>query len=138
MPRPPKPQIGHRSVSTPDILKYNGKYYLYYQSFNEPSGLRGDLCPVSMSYSDSPDGPWTPCGKVVVETGKKGEWDEHIIHDPFPLVHDGKIYMYYKSGFNHRDAGGLAISKNILLILFLIPDMKCRFSHFAKVWQQWL
>jgi len=110
VPRPPKPQIGHRSVSTPDILKYNGKYYLYYQSFNEPSGLRGDLCPVSMSYSDSPDGPWTPCGKAVVETGKKGEWDEHIIHDPFPLVHDSKIYMYYKSGFNHRDAGGLAIS----------------------------
>ena len=45
-----------------------------------------------------------------METGKKGEWDEKLIHDPFPLVHDGKIYLYYKSGFNHRDAGGLAIA----------------------------
>ena len=102
VPRPPKPQPGWRSVTTTDILKWQGKYYLYYQAFMEASGLKGDNCPVSVSYADSPDGPWTPTNKIVIPNGAEGEWDQFKIHDPYPLVHDGKIYLYYKSGFDDR------------------------------------
>jgi len=45
VPRPPKPQVGWRSVTTTDILEWEGKYYLYYQGFMEASGKRGDDCP---------------------------------------------------------------------------------------------
>lgn len=100
--RPPKPQPGWRSVTTTDILKWKGKYYLYYQAFMEASGLKGDNCPVAVSYADSPDGPWTPSHKIVIPNGAEGEWDQFKIHDPYPLVHDGKIYVYYKSGFDDR------------------------------------
>ena len=97
IPRPPKPQVGWRSVTTCDILKFEGKFYLYYQGFMEASGTRGDDCPVAMSYSDSPDGPWTPHTKVVISNGEEGTWDQYSIHDPYPMVWNDKIYIYYKS-----------------------------------------
>ncbi|WP_282122946.1 glycoside hydrolase family 117 protein [Algibacter mikhailovii] len=109
IPRPEKPHPGWRSVSTTDVLKWQGKYYLYYQAFSAPSGKpsdggASDKCPVAMSYADSPDGPWKPLNKVVIDFGAEDEWDNRVIHDPYPLIHDGKIYVYYKSGLGERDA----------------------------------
>ena len=42
VPRISKQQVSWRSVSTPAILVWKGKYYLYYQRFMEMSGKRGD------------------------------------------------------------------------------------------------
>lgn len=100
--RPEKPLVGWRSVTTTDILIWKGKYYLYYQGFMEASGKRGDDCPVAVSWADSPDGPWTPYNKIVIPNGAEGEWDQYSIHDPYPLVHNGKIYLYYKSDFDEK------------------------------------
>jgi hypothetical protein len=97
VPRPPRPAVGWRSVCTTDILVWRGKYYLYYQGFMEASGKRGDYCPVAVSYADSPDGPWTPHNKVVIPNGPEGTWDQYTIHDPYPLVHNGRIHLYYKA-----------------------------------------
>jgi len=117
VPRPPKPHAGWRSVSTTDILKWKGKYYLYYQGFLEPSGTRGDYCPVAASYADSPDGPWIATNRIIIPNGAEGEWDQYAKHDPYPLVHDGKIYLYYKSAFNRPNlwvGAGLAVAGNPL------------------------
>ncbi len=123
VPRPQKPTVGYRSVATPDILVWQGKYYLYYQAFSEISGKQGADCPVAMSYADSPDGPWTPLNKIVIPNGAPGEWDQYAIHDPLPIVYNGKIYLYYKSDYNRFDntlegkrltirSTGLAIADN--------------------------
>ncbi len=118
VPRPPKPQLGHRAVTTTEILEWEGKFYLYFQAFSVPSGTRGDDCPVSVAVAESPDGPWVHTGKIVVNNGAEGEWDQYSIHDPHPLVHDGKIYMYYKSDFgeapDHIRMQGLAIGEDPL------------------------
>lgn len=100
IPRAARPNPGWRSVSTADILYWRGRYYLYYQAFSVPPTSRGDNCPVSVSYADSPDGPWTPTHRLVIPNGAAGEWDQHSIHDPYPLVYRGKIYLYYKSDFD--------------------------------------
>jgi len=123
VPRPPKPEPGWRSVTTTDILVWQGKYYLYYQAFSAASGISGgDDCPVAVSWADSPDGPWHATHQVVIPNGAPGEWDQYSIHDPYPMVHDGKIYLYYKSDFAiNREKGypyvrmhGLAIAENPL------------------------
>lgn len=118
VPRPPKPAVGWRSVTTTDILVWEGKYYLYYQGFMEASGTRGDDCPVAVSWADSPDGPWTPHNEIVIPNGAEGEWDQYSIHDPYPLVYKGKIYLYYKSDFdgdpNLVRMQGLAIAEHPL------------------------
>lgn len=114
VPRPARPIVGWRSVTTTDILKWKGKYYLYYQGFLEASGTKGDHCPVTASFSDSPDGPWTPVNKIIIENGEPGTWDQYSIHDPYPLIYKDKIYIYYKAAFGDRPdyllGNGLAIA----------------------------
>lgn len=116
VPRLEKPYPGWRSVSTPDILEWKGKYYLYYQAYTimpGTPGTQGDDCPVAASVADSPDGPWTPSNKIVVDNGLPGTWDHYIIHDPYPLVYKDKIYLYYKGemgGDPRVRAQGLAIA----------------------------
>jgi len=118
VPRPAQPHPGWRSVCTPDVLIWKGKYYLYYQGFLEMSGQRGDDCPVTASVADSPQGPWRPSHQIVIANGAPGEWDQYSIHDPYALVYKGQIYLYYKSDFNnaqpHVRAHGLATADDPL------------------------
>ena len=82
------------------------------------SRRRGDYFPTSASWAPAPDGPWHPTGKVVIPNGKAGEWDQYAVHDPYPLVHAGKIYIYYKSSFNRPGtkwiAHGVAVADDPL------------------------
>ncbi len=116
VPRLEKPYAGWRSVSTPDILVYKGKYYLYYQAYTMMPGgpgTKGDDCPVAASMADSPDGPWTPSNKIVLDNGPEGTWDQYVIHDPYSLIYKGKIYLYYKGEMGGKPkvrAQGLAIA----------------------------
>jgi hypothetical protein len=95
VPRAPRGQYGDRSLTTPSVLVYRGKYYLYYQAWTG-RWARNDCVGVSMAWAESPDGPWTRLDRTVVSRGERDEWDGCAIHDPFPLVYRGKIWLYYK------------------------------------------
>lgn len=97
VPRNKKGEYGDRAATTTDILVHEGKYYLYYQTFTGPfSSTKGDYCDVSMAWADSPDGPWTRINNPVIPLGGRDAWDEGAIHDPYPLVYKGKIWLFYK------------------------------------------
>ena len=67
---------------------------------------KGDSCNVSMAWAESPDGPWRKTNRPIIKLGKPGSWDSLSIHDPYPLVYKGKIWLYYKSDvWLHDDAG---------------------------------
>lgn len=110
--RGPKGEFDDRSVFTPDIMVYDGKYYLYYQAVKAPFGARTKNV-IGMSWANSPDGPWHRHPEPVLTTGKSGEWDgdgdnrskiksygdfdSHKVHDPNLIIRDGKFWMYYKA-----------------------------------------
>jgi len=90
--RPAKGQFGWRSNCTPDILAWNGRYYLYYQAYSEI--IRGgDICPVTVAVADSPDGPFHALGRPVIEPGGTDDWDCACVQDPFPIIYRGKVYQ---------------------------------------------
>jgi hypothetical protein len=93
--RPDKPTRGFRSICTPDILVWKGKYYLYFQAYSPRVGGQ-QFCPVMAAVAESPDGPWKLIKEPVIEPGPPGSWDNIKINDPYLLVYRGKILMYYK------------------------------------------
>jgi len=58
-----------------------------------------------MAEADCPDGPWRALGRPVLEPGEQEDWDCSCIHDPFPLVYKGNIYLYYKGSPGKRRGG---------------------------------
>ena len=95
--RTAKGEYGDRSATTPDILVFDGKYYLFFQSFSGSfTSEKGDCCDVSIASAESPDGPWIRIANPVIELGSADQWDSGSIHDPCPLVYRGKIWLFYK------------------------------------------
>ena len=112
--RAPKGNYGDRSLSTPDVLVFDGRYYLYYQTFTT-MWRQNDCVNVSIAWSDSPDGPWTRLDRPVVPQGAGGEWDSCAIHDPYPLVYKGKIWVYYKGSPADKSPGNLLRAQGVAI-----------------------
>lgn len=110
--RGPEGEFDDRSVFTPDIMHYKGKYYLYYQAVKFPYTERSKNV-IGMSWSYSPTGPWNRHPEPILKSGKSGvfvegskkrahisaygDFDSQKVHDPNLIVRDGKIWMYYKA-----------------------------------------
>ncbi len=106
--RPTKGKYGCRSNCTPDILAWGGRYYLYFQAYDEII-QGGDNCSVTLAEADSPDGPWHSLGTPVITPSETGAWDDACIHDPFPLIYKGLIWLFYKGQNNSKGENGYMI-----------------------------
>ncbi|MFI3285417.1 MAG: family 43 glycosylhydrolase [Rikenellaceae bacterium] len=100
-----------RSVFTTEIMEWDGRYYLCYQTVKSPYTVRVKNT-IGMAWSDSPRGPWTKTAEPVLTPSDTGEWlgeednrfkvvskgdfDSHKVHDPCIIPYNGKFYMYYK------------------------------------------
>ena len=100
-----------RSVFTVEIMKFENKYYLCYQTVKSPYNVRVKN-QVGLAWSDSPNGPWTKSEQPILSPAdngirkgeeqnrflveKKGDFDSHKVHDPCIIPYKGKFYLYYK------------------------------------------
>jgi hypothetical protein len=78
----PRGEFDDRSVFTPDVLEWKGKYYLYYQAVKAPYRVR------SRNVIGTDD-------RSAIT--KPGAFDSLKVHDPTLLVRDGRLWLYYKA-----------------------------------------
>ena len=110
--RGPRGSWDDYSVFTCNILVAKGKYFLCYQARQEFTQRNT----IGMSWSSSPNGPWTKLTEPILKTSpdgslknpnqtgfskwqdaiKPGSWDSGAVHDPGIIVRDGKYHLYYK------------------------------------------
>ena len=95
------------SVFTPNILEFNGQYYLYYTGVkptpnnknNEfENNAKTDITALGLAVSDSPDGPFERVenNPVLTISNVAKDFDSYRIDDASMLVRDNKIALYYK------------------------------------------
>lgn len=111
VPRGEAGSYDDRSVFTVEIMEWEGKYYLCYQTVKSPYSVRVKN-QVGLAWADSPNGPWTKSKEPILSPAdngiwkgteqnrfmveKKGDFDSHKVHDPCILPFNGKFYLYYK------------------------------------------
>ncbi|MDZ8117031.1 family 43 glycosylhydrolase [Pontiella agarivorans] len=87
-----------QSVFTPNILKAEGKFWLFYTAVPKPFLREETKTAIGVMVSDSPDGPWVRCGSnPVLKASENPElFDSFRVDDSCLVVRDGKYWMYYK------------------------------------------
>ena len=102
-----KGQFDSHSVFTPNILAFEGKYYLYYTAVKPTPGNADnkfendnttDITAIGLAVSDNPDGPFKRVeNNPVLEISTAPEdFDSYRVDDVSMLVKDHEIWLYYK------------------------------------------
>ncbi|WP_044199952.1 family 43 glycosylhydrolase [Dyadobacter tibetensis] len=95
------------SVFTPNILAFQGKYYMYYTGVKPTPGnpnreFEGnhttDITAIGLAVADRPEGPFKRVGNnpILSISQKPEDFDSYRIDDASLLVKDNKIWLYYK------------------------------------------
>ncbi|WP_017446610.1 family 43 glycosylhydrolase [Gayadomonas joobiniege] len=87
------------SVFTPNIMKAEGKYWLFYTgtSKNYGKGFNPDS-KIGVAVSNSPDGPWERLSSNPILSNSKNpeDFDSHLIDDACLIVKNNQYWLYYK------------------------------------------
>jgi len=94
-------------VFTPNILKHDDKYWLYYTGVCPTPGRsdgkfennsENDFTAIGVAVSSSPNGPFErPSDKPVLTVGQpRDAFDSYRVDDACLLIRSGKVWLYYK------------------------------------------
>lgn len=87
---------GTGSFWAPEVVEYQGKYYMYYTADNAAGSKR-----IGVAIGDRPTGPFIdPYARPLFEPGY-GVIDPHVLLDE-----DGRKYLYYSRAMSENDVGG--------------------------------
>jgi hypothetical protein len=111
-------------VFTPNILVFDGNYYLFYTAVARGFTNRGyrdsGRTAIGVAAAGSPDGPWKKAAgtPVLASSRDPAKFDSYRVDDTCFVVRNGTIWMYYKGRQWERPPGqttmGAATAKNPL------------------------
>lgn len=80
------------------VVEWNGKYHAYYARWKRNAQFEAWMtdCEISHAVSTTPEGPFEFVN-VVLESRKSSGWDINNSHNPYSIVANGKIHLYYIS-----------------------------------------
>jgi hypothetical protein len=78
------------------VVKWDGKYHAYYSRWKTAYEHKGWMthCEIAHAVSNHPEGPFK-FENVVLEDKKMSGWDINNSHNPYAVVAEGKINLYY-------------------------------------------
>ena len=78
------------------VIKWKGKYHAYYSRWNRKHGFKGWMTnsEIAHAVASKPEGPFKFVN-VVLEEKKITGWDSFTSHNPYAVVANGKICLYY-------------------------------------------
>ncbi|WP_010134686.1 glycoside hydrolase family protein [Ochrovirga pacifica] len=108
------------------VVQWEGKYHAYYARWKKEYEHKGWMthCEIAHAVADAPQGPFEFVN-VVLESKKQNGWDANNAHNPYAVVADGKIALYYIA----NDLGGLFQSSDTLVY----PDQTWFDAHRMEV-----
>ena len=80
------------------VIKWGGKYHAYYARWKKKYLFRGWMtnCEIAHAVSSQPEGPYEFVN-VVLNSKNDSGWDVNNAHNPYAIVADGKVCLYYIS-----------------------------------------
>lgn len=80
------------------VIKWEGAYHAYYSRWKKQYGHKGWMtnCEIAHAVSAKPEGPFKFVNVVLHDKNTSG-WDANNSHNPYAIVADGKICLYYIS-----------------------------------------
>jgi len=80
------------------VVKWKGKYHAYYSRWKKKYQFKGWMtnCEIAHAVSAKPEGPFKFVN-VVLDNKKMTGWDINNSHNPYAIVAEGKVCLYYIS-----------------------------------------
>ena len=95
-----------RGVFTPNLLRFGGKYYLYYTGVAANHDASTPT-KIGLSVADAPEGPWVKYSgnPILTPSEDAARFDSMRVDDAAFAVRDGRIWFFYKGRIRGKGPG---------------------------------
>lgn len=126
VPRGPKGSWDGYGTYTPNVVEFNGKYYLGYTAMPDPFIRKISQAQIGIAVADSPNGPWQKVSDKpsITVSESTQQIDSFLVDDTVFVVNNDQVYLYYKGFPKWKDEAGKNIRNKVhsTFMTFAVAD----------------